>query len=121
MLLFVGTRLCLWLTQKLVPANGCHSVRPTNQRKSVTTCFFMLYFFIFSPFCEGVGKGLSKEQRKRKRVIGDERKRKGAFGLGKSHSGAGFMKAGDTQCRLPTRPALNSDLKGTGQCQRHRS
>lgn len=32
-------------------------------------------FPLLSPFCEGVGKGLSKEQRKRKRVIGGEEKK----------------------------------------------
>ena len=55
-------------------------------------CYHLLFhalFLILPPFCEGVGKGLSKEQRKRKSVIGgDERKRRGEFGLGKSHGGA---------------------------------
>lgn len=62
-------------------------------KKSVTICLSLLYFQILSPVYEGVGKCLSKEQRKRERVVGaDEKKRKEEIGLGNSHGEAQLYK-----------------------------
>lgn len=63
-----------------------------NPEKMCHHLLFLALFPLLFPVCEDVGQGLSKEQRKRKRVIGgDETKRKEESGLGKSHVGPSFL------------------------------
>lgn len=84
--------LCLWPIQKLACTTQSDGQMGENLSPPAFPCFISKSFLLFF-FFKGVGKCLSKEQRKGEWVVrGDEIKRKEEVGLGKSCGEAQFCK-----------------------------